>query len=79
MIEIRGTIVEVSKGIELNSIKVVNNKAKSTIKFTPAQVDIEQFEVGKDVTIVIETDDTLFSRGGSEVKATLTKGTFPVE
>ena len=62
MIQITGQIIEKTEGEEVNSVTIQNGKAKSKIKFTPMQANIEDFDIGETLTIVIEKDATLFSK-----------------
>lgn len=62
MIQITGIITEKTEGEEVNSITITQGKAKSKIKFTPMQAEIEDFQIGEKLTVVIEKEATLFDK-----------------
>ena len=62
MITIRGIITEISQGVETNSITIAKDKAKSKLRFSPMDIDLDEFNIGDQMTIVIERDKTLFDK-----------------
>lgn len=63
MIQIKGKITEITKGVDAHSLTIQDGKAKSKVKFNPSEIDIDEFEIGQSPTIVIEKDATLFDHG----------------
>ena len=62
MITLKGTIVEVAQGMKFNWIIIQVGKARSKLKFSPIDFDIEEYNIGDNITIMIEHDATLFNK-----------------
>ena len=65
MFTIKGIITEISQGEKVNGITIrdaIGGKITSKLKFSPREIDIEEYQVGETITIVVEKEKTLFNK-----------------